>query len=100
MIRMLWNVTHTHSQFSYVVHELLFNGEEPSVAADVPPGSSDEFDVRSASECIGRDIRCDAHGYWRRIVHIEPRGRWGAIVDAGPIQHRGKPPDSATRTSI
>ena len=27
MVRMLWSMTHTRSEFSYAIHELLFNGE-------------------------------------------------------------------------
>ena len=46
MLRMLWHMTHTRSQFPYVVHELLFPGEQPSVPADVPEHGADEADVR------------------------------------------------------
>lgn len=93
MLRMLWHMTHTHSEHPYVVNELLFPGEQPSIAANVSdePGT-DETDVRRESECIGRDIWCDENGFWRSIVDIPPDNRhhlWGAIVDAGPIQHRG-----------
>ncbi|KAI0742085.1 beta-lactamase-like protein [Daedaleopsis nitida] len=92
MLRMLWHMTHTHSEHPYVVNELLFPGEQPSVAADVAeePGA-DETDVRRESECVGRDIWCDENGFWRGIIDISPGERhyqWGAIVDAGPIQHR------------
>ena len=60
MLRMLWHMTHTHSEHPYVVHELLFPGEQPSVAADGRPGGYDqetvvdEMDVRRESECAGR----------------------------------------------
>lgn len=95
---MLWHTTHTHSEHPYVVHELLFPGEQPSVPADVPdsrnlelPASDrvDELDVRAQSECVGQDIRCDDHGFWKRIVDVVPDTSWGVQVDAGPIEHRG-----------
>ncbi|KAH9925676.1 beta-lactamase-like protein [Epithele typhae] len=91
MIRMLWNVTHTRSSQAYIVHELLFPGEQPSVPAEVRAGEgADETDVRNASEKVGRDIHCDEAGYWPRIVNREIGGQRGCglIVDAGPIQHR------------
>ncbi|KAI0759530.1 hypothetical protein BD413DRAFT_651103 [Trametes elegans] len=77
-------------QFSFAVHELLFPGQQPSVAADVADiEEADEIDVRRESECIGRDIWCDDQGFWRGIVDIPSnRHRWGALVDAGPIEHR------------
>ncbi|KAI0631875.1 beta-lactamase-like protein [Trametes polyzona] len=90
MLRSLWHLTHTHSEHPYAVHELLFPGEAPSVPADVQEGSdADEVDVRRESECVGRDIWCDAQGFWRGVVDISPsRHRWGMLVDAGPIEHR------------
>ncbi|KAI0327438.1 hypothetical protein GY45DRAFT_1327664 [Cubamyces sp. BRFM 1775] len=90
MLRTLWHLTHTHSEHPYVVHELLFHGEEPSVGANVPEGyDTDEVDVRSESECVGQDIRCDEDGFWRGIVDIPAnRHRGGTLVDAGPIEHR------------
>nr|VWP00633.1 60 kDa chaperonin (GroEL protein) (Protein Cpn60) [Ganoderma boninense] len=93
MLRMLWHITHSHSEFAYVVHELLFEGEQPSVAADVPPEreGADEADIRRESECVGRDIWCDGQGFWKGIVDMNAKqshGLWGAVVDAGPIQHR------------
>ena len=96
MLRTLWRITHSHSEFSYAAHELLFDGEQPSVAADVQDGQEgvDEADVRSESECVGRDIWCDEQGFWKGIVDVSAKqahGLWGAVVDAGPIQHRGKP---------
>ena len=96
---MLWHMTHTHSEHPYVVHELLFPGEQPSVAADGRPGGYDQetvvdaMDVRRESECAGRDIRCDEQGFWRSIVDIAPNTgfqQWGVVVDAGPIEHRGE----------
>ena len=99
MLRMLWHMTHTHSEHPYVVHELLFPGEQPSVAADGRPGGYDqetvvdEMDVRRESECAGRDIRCDEQGFWRSIVDIAPNTgfqQWGVVVDAGPIEHCGE----------
>ncbi len=95
MLRMLWHTTHTHSEHPYVVHELLFPGEQPSVPADVPElehpaiNGVDEMDVRAQSECVGQDIRCDDHGFWKRIVDVDPDTSWGVQVDAGPIEHRG-----------
>ncbi|KAI0641570.1 beta-lactamase-like protein [Trametes meyenii] len=90
MLRSLWHLTHTHSEHAYVVHELLFAGEKPSVPADVLRGEDvDEVDVRRDSECVGRDIWCDEQGFWRGIVDIAAtRYRRGALVDAGPIEHR------------
>ncbi|KAI0716034.1 beta-lactamase-like protein [Cerioporus squamosus] len=97
MLRMLWHMTHTHSEHPYVVHELLFPGEQPSVAADVQPEGDgqeavmDEIDIRRESECVGQDIRCDEQGFWRGIVDISSDAgshHWGVVVDAGPIQHR------------
>ncbi|RPD64308.1 hypothetical protein L227DRAFT_650479 [Lentinus tigrinus ALCF2SS1-6] len=97
MLRMLWYMTHTHSEHPYVVHELLFPGEQPSVPAEVrleedEQGTPvDEMDVRRESECVGRDIWCDEEGFWRGIVDIAPSSgfqHWGAVVDAGPIEHR------------
>ncbi|EJF58567.1 hypothetical protein DICSQDRAFT_90353, partial [Dichomitus squalens LYAD-421 SS1] len=93
MLRMLWHITHTHSEFAYVVHELLFPGEQPSVPAEVRTNqeSVDEVDVRSESECVGRDIWCDEQGFWRGLVDMSPKQAhclWGAVVDAGPIEHR------------
>ncbi|RDX54369.1 hypothetical protein OH76DRAFT_1398686 [Lentinus brumalis] len=96
MLRMLWHMTHTHSEHPYVVHELLFPGEQPSVAADVQPGEDgqeaavDDMDVRGESECVGQDFSCDEAGFWRGIVDISPGAghHWGAVVDAGPILHR------------
>ncbi|KAI1786425.1 hypothetical protein LXA43DRAFT_1033692 [Ganoderma leucocontextum] len=93
MLRMLWHITHSHSEFAYVVHELLFDGEQPSVAADVQHGQDgmDEGDIRCDSECVGRDIWCDEQGFWKGIVDVtsqQAHGLWGAVVDAGPIQHR------------
>ena len=94
MLRMLWHITHSHSEFAYAAHELLFDGEQPSVAADVQPDQEgvDESDIRRESECVGRDIWCDEQGFWKGIVDMtakQAHGLWGAIVDAGPIQHRG-----------
>ncbi|KAH9846353.1 beta-lactamase-like protein [Lenzites betulinus] len=92
MLRSLWHLTHTHSEHAFVVHELLFSGQQPSVAADsdVPDGEgADEADVRRESECVGRDIWCDDQGFWRGII-TQPASRhgWGALLDAGPIEHR------------
>ena len=94
MLRMLWHITHSRSEFAYAAHELLFDGELPSVAADVQEGQEgvDEADVRSESECVGQDIWCDEQGFWKGIVDVtakQAHGLWGAVVDAGPIQHRG-----------
>ncbi|OSD02216.1 hypothetical protein PYCCODRAFT_1411075 [Trametes coccinea BRFM310] len=91
MLRTLWHLTHTHSEHPYVVHELLFKGEQPSIAADVSESDAGiaEVDVRRESECVGRDIWCDDDGFWRGIVDVPAdRHRWGALVDAGPIEHR------------
>ncbi|KAI0665757.1 beta-lactamase-like protein [Trametes maxima] len=90
MLRSLWHLTHTHSEHAYVVHELLSAGEKPSVPADVLGGDDvDEVDVRRDSECVGRDIWCDEQGFWRGIVDIAAtQYRRGALVDAGPIEHR------------
>ncbi|KAH9903124.1 beta-lactamase-like protein [Cubamyces lactineus] len=90
MLRTLWHLTHTHSEHPYVVHELLFPGEEPSVEANVPVDyDTDEVDVRRESECVGMDIRCDEDGFWRGIVDVPAtRHKRGVLVDAGPIEHR------------
>ncbi|KAI9066937.1 hypothetical protein FKP32DRAFT_1589119 [Trametes sanguinea] len=91
MLRTLWHLTHTHSEHPYAVHELLFKGEQPSVAADVSESDErvNDVDVRRESECVGRDIWCDDDGFWRGIVDVPAdRHRWGALVDAGPIEHR------------
>ncbi|KAI8976323.1 beta-lactamase-like protein [Trametes punicea] len=91
MLRTLWYLTHTHSEHPYAVHELLLPGERPSVSADVQSDTEqvDEVDVRRESECVGRDIWCDEEGFWRGILNVPPnRHKWGALVDAGPIQHR------------
>lgn len=92
MLRTLWHLTHTHSEHAFVVHELLFVGETPSVAADVSQGADvDEANVRRESECVGRDFWCDAQGFWRGIIEVPAtRHRQGVLVDAGPIEHRGK----------
>ena len=91
MLRTLWHVTHTRSENSFVVHELLFAAELPSVPADVVENSgANEVDVRRDSECIGRDIWCDEQGFWRGIVSVDARRHHtGVLVDAGPIIHRG-----------
>ncbi|KAI0822037.1 beta-lactamase-like protein [Trametes gibbosa] len=90
MLRSLWHLTHTHSEHAFVVHELLSIGQSPSVAADVPEGQgADEADVRRESECVGRDIWCDAQGFWRGIIEQPAsRHKWGVLLDAGPIEHR------------
>ncbi|EIW53109.1 uncharacterized protein TRAVEDRAFT_175259 [Trametes versicolor FP-101664 SS1] len=90
MLRTLWHLTHTHSEHAFVVHELLFVGETPSVAADVSQGADvDEANVRRESECVGRDFWCDAQGFWRGIIEVPAtRHRQGVLVDAGPIEHR------------
>ncbi|KAI0658200.1 hypothetical protein C8Q70DRAFT_1055198 [Cubamyces menziesii] len=74
----------------YVVHELLFPGEEPSVEANVSEDcDTDEADVRRESECAGMDIRCDEDGFWHGIVDVPATQRKrGAFVDAGPIEQR------------
>ena len=91
MIRTLWHITHTHSEHSFAVHELLILGEQPSVAADVQEhGGANEADVRRESECIGQDFHCGDDGFWRGIFSLPPKhSHVGATVDAGPILHRG-----------
>ncbi|KAI0787267.1 beta-lactamase-like protein [Fomes fomentarius] len=89
MIRMLWYTTHTHSEHSFVVHELLFPGQQPSIPADVHEGDANEVDVRRESECLGRDIPCDKNGFWKGVVTLPPKKTHGGFtVDAGPILHR------------
>ncbi|KAI0706969.1 beta-lactamase-like protein [Earliella scabrosa] len=90
MIRTLWHTTHTHSEHSFAVHELLFPGEQPSVAADVQEqDSAHEADVRRESECVGRDFHCGDDGFWRSIFCLPPKhSHVGITVDAGPILHR------------
>ncbi|RPD72344.1 hypothetical protein L226DRAFT_537173 [Lentinus tigrinus ALCF2SS1-7] len=89
MLRMLWYTTHTHSERSFAVHELLFPGQEPSVPADVEDDSKNPVDVRRESECVGRDIWCTEDGFWRGVVSHNPKyNHYGAVVDAGPILHR------------
>ncbi|KAJ8453976.1 hypothetical protein ONZ51_g13296 [Trametes cubensis] len=79
-----------HDAHLYVVHELLFPGEEPSVEANVSEDcDTDEADVRRESECAGMDIRCDEDGFWHGIVDVPATQRKrGAFVDAGPIEQR------------
>ena len=90
MLRMLWHTTHTHSEHSFAVHELLFPGQEPSVPADVKDDGADPVDIRRESECVGRDFRCDDDGFWRAVVSHNPKyNHYGVVVDAGPILHRG-----------
>ncbi len=90
MLRMLWYSTHTHSQHAFAVHELLFAGQEPSVAAEVKDGDANPVDVRGESECVGRDIWCDQDGFWKGVVSHNPKyNHYGVVVDAGPILHRG-----------
>lgn len=87
---MLWYTTHTHSEHSFVVHELLFPGQQPSIPADVREGDANEVDVRRESECIGRDIPCDKNGFWKGVVTLPSKHTHGGLtVDAGPILHRG-----------
>ncbi|TFK89375.1 hypothetical protein K466DRAFT_486979 [Polyporus arcularius HHB13444] len=89
MLRMLWYSTHTHSQHAFAVHELLFPGQEPSVAADVQGDDANPVDVRRESECVGRDIWCDDDGFWKGVVSHSPKyNHYGVVVDAGPILHR------------
>ncbi|KAI0749184.1 beta-lactamase-like protein [Daedaleopsis nitida] len=89
MLRTLWHATHTHSEHAFVVHELLFPGEDASVLADAQEGEVDEADVRRESECVGRDITVDEDGFWTSIFSIPPKySHCGVVVDAGPILHR------------
>lgn len=59
------------------MHELLHPGDEP-----YPCGPKDLH----GNELPGRDIYCDDDGFWRAFEKSD-----GFEIDAGPIQHRGKP---------
>lgn len=59
----------------YVVHELLFEGEDEDVSDDL-----------HFSERRGRNIRADANGEWVDILHDETKG---IRVSAGRVLHTG-----------
>ena len=85
--RSLLTLTHSRTLDKYAAHELLFPGEEASVPA---AGTTDE--PLHSSEVPGRDVWCDAEGYWRGVTEEKMgQGHFGTrvVVDAGPILHRG-----------
>lgn len=87
-IRSIFTLTHSRSADKYAVHELLLSGEQPSV-----PITGTDAEPMHSSEVPGKDIRCDADGFWRGIAE-EKMGQGysycSVIVDAGPIVHRGE----------
>ncbi|CCM05233.1 uncharacterized protein FIBRA_07443 [Fibroporia radiculosa] len=112
-LRVQFLLTHTHTEFRYVVHELLRSEERPSVPGTLPSsgiasserikaeeeGISEETseivrdeDMLLENEAPGKDIPCDAHGFWRTVAVVNTVGgkRSGGkiVVDAGPIEHR------------
>lgn len=83
-IRTMLTLTHTRSAEQYCVHELLFHGEDPSAPADTE-------EHLHPNEEAGTDILCDEDGFWRCIMKQKLHGGDNhLIVDAGPIEHRGK----------
>ncbi|KAH9926350.1 beta-lactamase-like protein [Amylocystis lapponica] len=87
LLRTLITLTHTRTNDRFAVHELLYAGEQPSVPAE---GEVVEGEERGESEAPGRDIWCDAEGFWRGILDLPVAGRGGTriVMDAGPIEHR------------
>jgi ribonuclease Z len=76
-------MTFSETAHRYVVHELL------SLNDDKTPCNPPE--VMHPSENAGKDFVADSDGFWKGIVHTKRR-RWTSpiVVDAGPIEHRGK----------
>jgi ribonuclease Z len=73
--------TRTRSADKYAVHELLLP-DDPTTPCTPP-------DVLHESELTGRDIICDADGFWREFAtgHSDHAQ---LVADAGPIVHRGE----------
>lgn len=92
-VRTILKLTHTRSADRYCVNELLMLGEKASASGD------DQEDWHS-SEVKGRDIHCDADGFWRAFVVQERRRSAPISISAGPIVHRGKSSAAVTTTFL
>lgn len=86
-VRTIMTLTHTRSADKYVVHELLSPDETASVSS-----ISTENNPLHGNELPGKDLSCDANGFWRNIASEVctgyGSGRYRMLVDAGPILHR------------
>ena len=81
-VRTNFNLTHTRSSHHYCVHELLHLNETASVPCD-------PHDLMHSSEEVGKDIVADEDGFWRDLCEVPMQHGNKAVVDAGPIVHRG-----------
>ena len=81
-VRTNFHLTHTRSSHHYCVHELLHLNETASAPCD-------PHDLMHPSEEVGRDIVPDGDGFWRDLCQIPMQHGSKAVVDAGPIEHRG-----------
>lgn len=91
-VRQIMKMTFTNTADNYTVHELLSENDPvtPCDHADplhaVSRFAIAEQNILHVNEVEGKDIRASADGSWKNIT-----GDLGdIIVNAGPIEHRGK----------
>ncbi|WRT68420.1 uncharacterized protein IL334_005396 [Kwoniella shivajii] len=84
MVRATLNATSINLSGVFGVHELLLNGEQPSVTCE-------EEELHS-NEAVGIDYIADKDGVWRGILEQgSGKNGKGWSVKAGPIHHREEP---------
>lgn len=85
-------MTFTNTADNYTVHELLSEGDQVTPCDHADPVHTvsrfavAEQNILHVNEVAGKNIRASVDGSWKNIT----RGSGDVVVNAGPIEHRGK----------